>query len=59
MKPGIALVAMVAMCPELIHMLPAPRQKTTRLFTHADEERIKKAEAKRERKAQKRGRKQQ
>lgn len=49
------LAAMAAMHPELMTLIaPYPEPKPPRLYTHADEERIAKAEAKRQRKAAKR-----
>ena len=46
------LAAVVGMCPEVLELLPEP--EPPRIYTHADEERQAKAEAKRQRKAAKR-----
>lgn len=54
MKAATALAAVAAMFPELLTLIPEPNPAP--IFTHADEERIKKAEAKRARKAAKRAR---
>jgi hypothetical protein len=49
------LAAMAAMHPELMTLIaPIPEPKQPRIYTHADEERQRKAEAKRQRKAAKR-----
>lgn len=48
------LAAMVGACPEILKLLPDPPKRTPILYTHADEARIAEAQAKRERKAQKR-----
>jgi hypothetical protein len=46
---------MAAMHPELMTLIaPIPEPKQPRIYTHADEERQRKAEAKRQRKAAKR-----
>jgi len=51
----LMMAALVATCPEILHLLPEPMQpKQPKLFTHSDEQRLAKAQAKRDRKAMKR-----
>ena len=50
----LSIAVMAAMCPEVLQALPPCKEQ--RIYTHADEERQRKAEAKRARKAAKRAR---
>lgn len=52
MNPRLALATIFGMCPQALELLAEP--KKPRIYTHADEERQAKAEAKRQRKAAKR-----